>query len=56
MDENDVSSACTAADVATPEKKAYLLNTILPAAIGYFTKHLKVVPVSGNLKVAVRIA
>ena len=38
-------------DVATSTKRNYLLNTILPRAVAYYTQHLRVVPVSGALKI-----
>ena len=43
-------ATCTKDDVATSAKTSYLRNTILPAAEAWFEQHLRVVPVSGSLK------
>jgi cysteine-rich repeat protein len=40
---------CTEMDVATPEKINYIKNTVMPAAINYFSSHLRVVPVKGKM-------
>lgn len=45
------STVCTAADVLTAEKRALLLNTVLPAAIKLHTDRLMVNRVDGALKV-----
>jgi len=43
------SVTCTADDVLTPEKKTWLMDTIMPAAISFLGKALKVIPPAGNL-------
>ena len=45
---------CTSEDVFTTSKRSFLLNTVLPAAIGLLRNALNVVPVVGNLTVASR--
>jgi len=41
---------CTGNDVITAEKRAYLIDTLIPAAVAFYTKALSVRPVSGNLR------
>lgn len=45
-------SSCQKSDVITSSKRNYLTNVILPRAIAYYTDHLRVVPISGPLKVS----
>jgi leishmanolysin len=41
--------SCTAADVITEEKRRYLVDVLIPAAVDWFSRALSVRPVAGNL-------
>ena len=43
-------SQCSKDDILTAEKRAFLMNTVLPRAKQFLEQSLSVIPVSGNLK------
>lgn len=42
-------ATCTAGDVITEEKRAYLRDVLVPQAVAFYTQSLSVRPVAGNL-------
>lgn len=43
------TATCTSADILTTSQRDFLINTLLPAAVSFFTSTLSVIPVVGNL-------
>ena len=43
------TATCTSADVLTTAQRDFLINTLIPAAVSFFTSTLSVIPVVGNL-------